>query len=196
MKNSRYIILFISIATVLLAVFLMKNVQDKKAPLPNEQGSQKGTSEQATNSKANPASKFCEENSGKVEIVTEKDGSQFGMCKFEDYSCEEWAYYKGECTLEEDSEKIKKALIDKGLNLTGMKVVIYKHFGKYIEGGVVPVSTLGGGGYVFAVKEDGQIKVLADGNGAIMCNALSEYPEFPAYLVPECIDEKGNQVSR
>ncbi|GIW69920.1 MAG: hypothetical protein KatS3mg101_0667 [Patescibacteria group bacterium] len=70
-----------------------------------------------------------------------------------------------------------------------MKVVIQKHFGKYIGGGVVPTIPGVGGGYVCAVKEDGAIKVLADGNGSIMCRSFKDYPDFPSYLVPECLDE-------
>jgi hypothetical protein len=128
--------------------------------------------------------------------VTAPDGSQFGLCHFKDYSCEEWAYFNGECTLEEDAQKIKQALIDKGLDLSDMKVVIYKHLGKYIEGGVVPVSAPGGGGYVFASKDDDKIAIVADGNGAILCSMLEDHSDFPTYLIPECIDETGNQITR
>jgi len=46
---------------------------------------------------ANPASAFCEEGGGKVDIREEADG-QVGYCVFPDGSeCEEWAYYRGEC---------------------------------------------------------------------------------------------------
>lgn len=46
----------------------------------------------------NPASVFCEEQGGKVEIVTADDGSQSGFCVFEDGSkCDEWAFFRGEC---------------------------------------------------------------------------------------------------
>ena len=46
----------------------------------------------------NPASVFCEENGGKLEIRTDESGGQVGFCLFEDGSeCEEWAYYRGEC---------------------------------------------------------------------------------------------------
>ena len=48
---------------------------------------------------ANPASLYCEEHGGAVEIVTATDGSQSGLCRFPDGSaCDEWAYYRGECT--------------------------------------------------------------------------------------------------
>ena len=41
----------------------------------------------------NPASVFCEEQGGTLEIRTDKDGGQIGYCIFEDGSeCEEWAF--------------------------------------------------------------------------------------------------------
>lgn len=46
----------------------------------------------------NPASFFCEEQGYTLEIVTAADGNQRGICIFPDgSSCEEWAYYRGEC---------------------------------------------------------------------------------------------------
>ncbi len=46
----------------------------------------------------NPASVYCEQNGNKLEIRTAADGSQFGVCVFPDGStCDEWAYYRGEC---------------------------------------------------------------------------------------------------
>lgn len=48
----------------------------------------------------NPASVYCEQNGNKLEIVTAADGSQSGICVFPDGStCDEWAYYRGECSL-------------------------------------------------------------------------------------------------
>lgn len=47
---------------------------------------------------SNPASVYCEQNSGKREIVTTADGSQSGRCVFPGGSaCDEWAYFRGEC---------------------------------------------------------------------------------------------------
>jgi len=47
----------------------------------------------------NPASVYCEENEGVLEIRTDPEtGGQVGYCVFPDGSeCEEWAYYRGEC---------------------------------------------------------------------------------------------------
>jgi len=46
----------------------------------------------------NPASVYCEEQGGRVEIRTAADGGQYGMCIFADGSeCLDWAFYRGEC---------------------------------------------------------------------------------------------------
>ena len=46
----------------------------------------------------NPASVYCEQNGGKLDIRTAADGSQSGVCVFANGSeCDEWAYYRGEC---------------------------------------------------------------------------------------------------
>ncbi|MCS6845580.1 MAG: DUF333 domain-containing protein [Caldilineales bacterium] len=46
---------------------------------------------------ANPASVYCQEQGGRVEIRTTEAG-QVGYCVFPDGSeCEEWAFYRGEC---------------------------------------------------------------------------------------------------
>ena len=45
----------------------------------------------------NPASVYCEEQGGTLEIREEAAG-QYGVCVFDDGSeCEEWAYFRGEC---------------------------------------------------------------------------------------------------
>ncbi len=46
----------------------------------------------------NPASVFCVDKGGQLEIRTAADGSQTGYCIFADGSeCDEWAYYRGQC---------------------------------------------------------------------------------------------------
>lgn len=48
---------------------------------------------------ANPASVYCEENGGTIEIREDASGGQVGYCIFDDGSeCEEWAFYRGECS--------------------------------------------------------------------------------------------------
>lgn len=54
---------------------------------------------------ANPASVYCEDNGGTLEIRTGADGGEYGVCIFDDGSeCEEWAYFRGECVPGQGSE--------------------------------------------------------------------------------------------
>jgi putative hemolysin len=54
---------------------------------------------------ANPASVYCEDNGGSLEIRTAADRSQTGFCTLPDGTvCEEWAYYRGECLQSDSSE--------------------------------------------------------------------------------------------
>jgi putative hemolysin len=46
---------------------------------------------------ANPASVYCEEKGGTLEI-RDGEGGQAGICVFADGSeCDEWAYFRGDC---------------------------------------------------------------------------------------------------
>ena len=52
---------------------------------------------------ANPASVYCGDQGGMLEIRTASDGSQAGYCIFSDGTeCEEWAFYRGECPKKEE----------------------------------------------------------------------------------------------
>jgi len=54
-------------------------------------------SPEPTQQLANPASVFCEQQGGAVEIRSDEAGNQFGVCTFaEGTEVEEWAYYRGE----------------------------------------------------------------------------------------------------
>jgi len=47
---------------------------------------------------ANPASVNCIKQGNKLEIRTDKQGNQYGICIFPDgKECEEWAFFRGEC---------------------------------------------------------------------------------------------------
>jgi putative hemolysin len=47
---------------------------------------------------ANPASVFCEEQGGTVDMRQDESGGTFGVCEFDDGSeCEEWQLFRGEC---------------------------------------------------------------------------------------------------
>ncbi len=191
-KYLAFLVFLVVVILIAFSIFSKSKSDTNQIPVENSEQSEKPQA-----NIPNPASKYCEENGGELEMVTDNEGAQFGLCKFENYSCEEWAYFRDECDIEGDALKIKQELLEKGLNLTGMKVVIHKHLGRDIVGGVVPVDLLGGGGYVFATKDDaGNIKIVADGNGAIMCEMLDDFPNYSTYLIPECIDKSGTPTVR
>lgn len=46
----------------------------------------------------NPASAHCEDQGYQLEIRSDEQGNQFGVCIFPDGSeCDEWAFFRGEC---------------------------------------------------------------------------------------------------
>jgi len=92
------------------------------------------------------------------------------------------------CPLKDDNKLIKQALFDKnGWKETDeITVAVSINDGKYASG---TASAQGGGGYFFAIKENNQWKIIADGNGTISCESLKPYPDYPKTLIPECWDE-------
>ncbi len=48
---------------------------------------------------ANPASVYCIDNGGELELRTDKTGGQYGVCIKDGKECEEWAFFRGECEL-------------------------------------------------------------------------------------------------
>ena len=47
---------------------------------------------------ANPASVYCEDNGGTLELRSDNEGNVNGVCIFADGSeCDEWAFFRGEC---------------------------------------------------------------------------------------------------
>jgi hypothetical protein len=47
---------------------------------------------------ANPASKNCAKQGGKLAILKRGDGAEYGVCVFADnMQCEEWAMFRGDC---------------------------------------------------------------------------------------------------
>jgi putative hemolysin len=78
------------IAVVLLVTAALLLAACGSTPVPTPQTGQAGL--------PNPASVFCEEHGGKVDIRTDAQGGQYGVCMFSDGTeCDEWAYYRGEC---------------------------------------------------------------------------------------------------
>jgi putative hemolysin len=72
----------------------------------------------------NPASVFCKENGGTLEMRQAADGSVAGFCLFADGSeCDEWAYFRSECKMG-DSIKTTETVETPGTTLQpGTEVV-------------------------------------------------------------------------
>lgn len=96
------------------------------------------------------------------------------------------------CPQANDSELIKQALFKKN-NWTddgSMTLTVSTNDGKYASGGV---TAEGGGGYFYAAKVNDAWKIVADGNGVILCTNLTAYPDYPKTLISECFDEASNK---
>ncbi len=96
--KKQIISLYIAVALVLFIAVRRDNQQnhilDKKEDT--------NISEEKSDDKAdiaNPASKFCKEQGGTLEIRTLDDGGQYGVCVFKNgIECEEWDLFSGRCS--------------------------------------------------------------------------------------------------
>ncbi len=93
-----------------------------------------------------------------------------------------------------DSDLIKAALVAKyDWDPQDIILTISKNDGQYATGGVREESAMGGGMW-FAAKVDGDWQIVWDGNGVIMCENLTDYPDYPKSLIPECYDSTTNEM--
>ena len=110
MKNPRTVAFIFAAAAI---VFVFIGIFSRRQPWPPDQ-SQKSAQETQPGDEsveptpqegqdqaglANPASVYCEENEGSLEIIDDPEGGgQYGICFFDDGSfCEEWQFFRGEC---------------------------------------------------------------------------------------------------
>ncbi len=88
-REMRLLILSIFFAVLILQGCTEKESDDDKRRDANVDG-QAGM--------PNPASVYCEEHQGRLEIREDAEGNETGFCVFANgNACEEWAYYRGEC---------------------------------------------------------------------------------------------------
>ena len=84
----------------------------------------------------NPASVYCEQQGNKLEIQTAADGSQSGICVFPDGStCDEWAYFRGECGLVAQESQTPAILADETSTSSSNDI------GENASGGYMPPGT-------------------------------------------------------
>jgi putative hemolysin len=206
--NKKILIVILVVVLGVVVVFAVKMIS-KDVAKPG--GSTETTDNTGSNTGiANPASVYCEQQGGKLNIVTDAQGGQSGICVFTNgVECDEWKFFRGECSkdlpvdapvvdIKADTELIKLALVEKdGINLNQVDVTVSKDTGKYAEGGITPKQEVAGGGYFFAAKTATGWKIVASGNGTISCDSLKSYPDFPVGMISECIDPvTGNPVQR
>ena len=93
---------------------------------------------------------------------------------------------------DELAASIKDALLEKyGSESADMNVKVSKIEGDYAKG---TVTEEGGGAMWFAAVKNGFWTLVWDGNGVIVCEDISAFPEFPADLIPECWDEDAEKI--
>jgi hypothetical protein len=115
-----------------------------------------------------------------------------------------WCEVKGKClrrweepceAQEPVAEIIKALLVEKNnWNPNDIKVTVSENDGQYATGGVGSETPQGGGGLWFAAKVGGEWKIVYDGNGIISCDALTDYPDFPSSMIPECYDYSAEKM--
>jgi putative hemolysin len=128
------VIISLVVSLVVLVLVLIQNnsLREEVTEIEKKQNDLKKVSNELSKL-TNPASVYCEKQGGVSEIITVPDGSQSGVCKFEDGSeCEEWAYFRGECPVKEGVISIDN------LNYVGSNFEL--NYPKYLN---VEVSTVG-----------------------------------------------------
>jgi putative hemolysin len=79
----------------MIVILLILAVTANACSLPGQQNQTKNNADAGL---ANPASVYCIDQGGTLEMRQDADGGTYGVCIFPDGSeCEEWAYFRGEC---------------------------------------------------------------------------------------------------
>ena len=90
----------------------------------------------------NPASVYCEQEGNTLEIHTAADGSQSEVCVFPDgSSCEEWAYYRGECEPAEQNSPTPTMTVEATTDASGGGPGGSNNSGENASGGYMPPDT-------------------------------------------------------
>jgi hypothetical protein len=89
-------------------------------------------------------------------------------------------------------QAVKQQIVAKhGDNASELTIDVSKISGGYAKGSA---SAAGGGGLWFAAKVNNAWKLVWDGNGIILCTDLSDYPDFPKSMIPECYNDQTSQM--
>jgi len=95
--------------------------------------------------------------------------------------------------ISQDILEIKKAFADKyGKNIADIDLTLSDDNGTHAIG-TVKFKLAMEGGWVLAAKAAGGWVIAQDGNGNVICDAISAY-NFPRSMVSECVDNKGKLI--
>ncbi|MFA6300722.1 MAG: DUF333 domain-containing protein [Candidatus Paceibacterota bacterium] len=98
-KTTIYIVIIVVLILLGIFYFYQMSLQKNSAEnVTNEVTNSNPADSNTTNQLANPASVNCTEKGGTSTIASKEDGSQYGLCYFDDNrACEEWAMMQGNC---------------------------------------------------------------------------------------------------
>ncbi len=86
---------------------------------------------------------------------------------------------------------VRQALVaEHGNSANELTITITTIQGNYAKG---MASASAGGGLWFSAKVLDTWKLVWDGNGIVQCDTITQYPDFPASLIPECWDTALNK---
>ncbi|MFH0942630.1 MAG: hypothetical protein V1810_00465, partial [Candidatus Beckwithbacteria bacterium] len=95
----------------------------------------------------------------------------------------------------DETELIKQAIYDlTGLTAAKAEVTISKQIGNFATGGIKEYEAVGGAYWLAAKTNSGWVGVY-DGQSQPECSQIETY-DFPAEMVPECLNSLGQVVSR
>lgn len=78
--------------------------------------------------------------------------------------------------------------------ISQVELSINKNTGVHASGGVKFIGEISGAWFL-AYKADDGWTIVQDGNGTVSCEKIAPY-NFPVSMVPECVDNEGNLITR
>ncbi len=135
---------------------------------------------------ANPASVYCEDQGGKLDMRNNADGT-YGECIFPDGSeCEEWAYFRGECSPGDSLEAADNE------SFSMLVTALYGHV--ISSNTAVPAESIlvlspEGSGSVFLTGENGEVeeKILAIQDKSEPANKANFWGRLDCPNLNECL---------
>ena len=196
MKAIKVLILVLILVTIGTGIFFFSVNKDKLTNVDDSSVANSITpADTPLANMANPASVYCSEHSGQSVIRTASDGSQSGVCVFEDGNeCDEWLFFRGECIASSPVPGTEKAVQSFLANkykrpIAEVKITIQKEAPGFAAGSVLFGQDGQGEGGMWLAVAGNQWDVVWDGNGSIDCNKMRQQYGFPdSILKPNFCD--------